>query len=135
MHEAPFFIADDEIEFGMGIHGEKGLEVRKMMTADKITEIIMGKILEDMPLNRNDEVSLMINGLGATPLEEQFIIYRKAAQMLKEIGVHVLMPHIGEYATSMEMAGISITICRLDDELEGLLYDPADTPFYTNHNK
>lgn len=130
-----FFIADDEIEFGMGIHGEKGLEVRKMMTADKITEIIMGKILEDMPLNRNDEVSLMINGLGATPLEEQFIIYRKAAQMLKEIGVHVLMPHIGEYATSMEMAGISITICRLDDELEGLLYDPADTPFYTNHNK
>ncbi len=89
-----FFIADDEIEFGMGIHGEKGLEVRKMMTADKITEIIMGKILEDMPLNRNDEVSLMINGLGATPLEEQFIIYRKAAQMLKEIGVHVLMPHI-----------------------------------------
>ena len=93
------------------------------------------KILEDMPLNRNDEVSLMINGLGATPLEEQFIIYRKAAQMLKEIGVHVLMPHIGEYATSMEMAGISITICRLDDELEGLLYDPADTPFYTNHNK
>ncbi|CAN4033022.1 DUF4314 domain-containing protein, partial [Dysosmobacter welbionis] len=92
-----FFIADDEIEFGMGIHGEKGLEVRKMMTADKITEIIMGKILEDMPLNRNDEVSLMINGLGATPLEEQFIIYRKAAQMLKEIGVHVLMPHIGEY--------------------------------------
>lgn len=130
-----FFIADDEIEFGMGIHGEKGLEVRKMMTADKITEIIMGKILEDMPLNRNDEVSLMINGLGATPLEEQFIIYRKAAQMLKEIGVHVLMPHIGEYATSMEMAGISITICRLDDELEGLLYDPADTPFYIQHNK
>lgn len=92
------------------------------------------KIAADLMRTVKLQESLMINGLGATPLEEQFIIYRKAAQMLKEIGVHVLMPHIGEYATSMEMAGISITICRLDDELEGLLYDPADTPFYTNHN-
>ena len=77
----------------------------------------------------------MVNGLGATPLEEQLIVYRKLHALLKERGVSVYMPHIGEYATSMEMAGLSVTIIRLDAELKELLRSPASTPFYTNSNK
>ena len=130
-----FTIQDDEIELGMGIHGEPGIEVRKMMTADEIAEVILNKITEDMPLQDGDEVSVMVNGLGATPLEEQLIVYRKLHALLKERGVSVYMPHIGEYATSMEMAGLSVTIIRLDAELKELLRSPASTPFYTNSNK
>lgn len=130
-----FSIGEDEVEIGMGIHGEKGIEVCKMMTADEITDILMDRLLADMPLNKGDEVSVMVNGLGATPLEEQFIVYRRAARILKDKGVSIRMPHIGEYATSMEMAGLSVTVFKLDEELRELLADPADTPFYTNANK
>ena len=130
-----FSINDDEIELGMGIHGEPGIEVRKMMTADEIAQTILDKITEDMPLNAGDEVSVMVNGLGATPLEEQLIVYRKLHMLLQEKGVQVYMPHIGEFATSMEMAGLSVTVIRLDEELKELLRSPASTPFYTNANK
>lgn len=130
-----FSIADDEIEVGMGIHGEAGIEVKKMMTADEIAETLVTTILKDMPLADGDEVSVMVNGLGATPLEEQLIVYRRVYQLLTERGVSVVMPHIGEYATSMEMAGLSVTIFKLDDELKSLLQEPARTPFYTNLNK
>lgn len=130
-----FSINDDEIELGMGIHGEPGIEVRKMMTADEIAEVVLGKITDDMPLNAGDEVSVMVNGLGATPLEEQLIVYRKLHALLKEKGVSVYMPHVGEFATSMEMAGLSVTVILLDEELKELLRSPASTPFYTNYNK
>lgn len=130
-----FTIEDDEIEVGMGIHGEAGIEVKKMMTADEVAETLITAILKDMPLNSGDEVSVMVNGLGSTPLEEQLIVYRKVYKMLEAIGVKVIMPHIGEYATSMEMAGLSITMFKLDDELKELLTAPAETPFYTNANK
>ena len=112
--EPTFQIEDDEIEIGMGIHGEKGIEVRKMMTADEVAETLVGRITEDMPLAEGDEVSVLVNGLGATPMEEQLI---------------------GEYATSMEMAGLSVTIFKLDEQLKELLLSPAKTPFYTNLNK
>jgi len=130
-----FSIADDEIEVGMGIHGEAGIEVKKMMTADEIAETLVTTIIKDMPLDDGDEVSVMVNGLGATPLEEQLIVYRKVHQMLAGRGVSVVMPHIGEYATAMEMAGLSVTIFKLDDELKALLQAPGETPFYTNINK
>lgn len=130
-----FSIADDEIEIGMGIHGEPGIEVRKMMKADEIAEVLVSRILEDMPIDKGSEVSVLVNGLGGTPLEEQFIVYRKVHNMLAEKGISVVMPHIGEYATSMEMAGLSITIFKLDEELKGLLLQDAKTPFYTNYNK
>lgn len=130
-----FSIKEDEIEIGMGIHGEPGIEVSKMMTADEIAETLMEKITADMPLAQGDEVSVMVNGLGATPLEELLITYRKVHQLLEAQGVTVFMPHIGEFATSMEMAGLSLTILKLDDELKALLRSPASTPFYTNHNK
>lgn len=130
-----FSIADDEIEIGMGIHGEAGIEVKKMMTADEIAETLVNTICKDMPLNSGDEVSVMVNGLGGTPLEEQFIVYRRVYRMLSGAGVSVVMPHIGEYATSMEMAGLSLTIFKLDQELKELLQAPAESPFYTNANK
>ncbi len=130
-----FQIADDEMEVGMGIHGEKGIEVRKMMTADETAEVLVGRILEDMPLEPGDEVSVMVNGLGATPMEEQLIVYRRVHQLLTEKGVKIVMPHVGEYATSMEMAGLSVTLFKLDEQLKELLLAPAQTPFYTNLNK
>ena len=130
-----FHIEEDELEFGMGIHGEKGIEVKKFTTADEIAKNMLDKILEEADLKSGDEVSVMINGLGATPTEEQFIIFRKVSQILKDKGVQIVMPHIGEYATSMEMAGLSLTVLKLDEELKDLLRYPASTPFYTNSNK
>ena len=130
-----FSITENEIEIGMGIHGEPGIEVKKMMTANEIASTIFKKIITEISLNENDEVSVMVNGLGGTPLEEQLIVYRQLHIMLKERNVHSYMPHIGEFATSMEMAGLSISILKLDEELKELLRYPAMTPFYTNHNK
>ena len=130
-----FSVGENEIEIGMGIHGEPGIEVRKMMTADEIAALLLENILKDMPVAQGEEVCVMVNGLGATPLEEQFIVYRKLHQLLKEQGISVFMPHIGEFATSMEMAGLSVTIMRLDEQLKELLKMPASTPFYTNANK
>ena len=133
--KATFSIKEDEIEIGMGIHGEPGIEVRKMMTADEIADLLVDKIDADMPLGKGDEVAVMVNGLGATPLEEQYIVYRRVYRKLEEKGVSVYMPHIGEFATSMEMAGMSLTIMKLNSELKEYLRAPACTPFYTNANK
>lgn len=130
-----FSINEDEIEIGMGIHGEPGIEVRKMMTADDISALILGKITAELDLPPGSEVSIMINGLGATPLEELLIVYRAVAKQLLQKGIKVFMPHIGEFATSMEMAGLSVTVFRLDGELKGYLRAPGTTPFYTNENK
>lgn len=130
-----FAIGEDEIEIGMGIHGEPGIEVRKMMTADEIAEDIMTRLFTEIELNPGDEVSIMINGLGATPLEEQLIVYNRVKKILDAKGVSVFMPHIGEFATSMEMAGLSITMFKLDAQMKELLRHPANTPFYTNANK
>lgn len=130
-----FTIADDEMEVGMGIHGEPGIQVCKMMTADEIAAVIMEKLEADMPLHAGDEVSVMINGLGATPMEELLILYRAVYKRLQELGVSSYMPHIGEFATSMEMAGCSVTLFKLNEEFKTLLRMPASTSFYTNHNK
>lgn len=129
-----FSIGDNEIEIGMGIHGEPGIEVRAMMTADEVADLIMDKILKDMPVSAGEKVSVMVNGLGATPKEELLIVYRRIADILKNHGIEPIMPHIGEFATSMEMAGLSVTVLHLDKELEDLLRAPATSPFYTNEN-
>ena len=130
-----FSIQEDEMEVGMGIHGEPGIASKKMMTADETAELIMTQLLEDFPLAAGDEVSVMVNSLGATPPEELYIVYRAVNRILRTRNVSIFMPHIGPFATSMEMAGLSVTLCRLDDELKELLKDPADTPFYSNHNR
>lgn len=130
-----FTINEEEIEIGMGIHGEAGIKVCKMMTADEIADVMLTKIALDMPLTRGDEVSIMVNGLGATPLEEQFILFRSIHHLLAKKGISIYMPHIGEFATSMEMSGVSVSVLKLDDKLKELLNAPAKTPFYTNLNR
>jgi dihydroxyacetone kinase len=101
-----------------------------LQSADEITERMMTAILDDLQPASGDKLAVMVNGLGATPPEELYIIYRKAHQMLTERGIGVHRAYVGEYATSMEMAGASITLMRVDDELAALLDHPAYTPFF-----
>jgi dihydroxyacetone kinase-like protein len=125
-----FTLGEDEMELGMGIHGEPGVRRGKLETADRIAEQILATITADMPLKSGDRVAVMINGLGATPLEELYILYRRVHQLLTEQNVSIHRPFIGEFATSLEMPGASITLCKLDDELIALLDHPAQTPFF-----
>lgn len=125
-----FLIDDDEMEIGMGIHGEPGVRRGKLETADQITATLIEAISDDLHLKRGDAVSVLVNGLGATPLEELYIVYRHVDRLLHESGIHIYRPYIGEFATSMEMAGCSISVLRLDNELKRLLDAPTETPFF-----
>lgn len=126
-----FTIAEDEMEIGMGIHGEPGVKREKLQTADEISERMTAAILDDLQPQEGDRLAVMVNGLGATPPEELYIIYRKVHELLAKRGLSVYRAYVGEYATSMEMAGASLTFFRLDDEMIELLDYPAHTPFFT----
>ncbi len=125
-----FEIAEDEMEMGMGIHGEPGVWRGKLQTADRIAGEMMDRLLADMPLSGGERVSVMVNSLGATPPEELYILYRVVKARLEEAGAAIVMPLVGRYATSMEMAGVSFTLCKLDEELERLLTAPCDCAFW-----
>lgn len=125
-----FEIAADEFEMGMGIHGEPGLWRSKMKPADEIVEDMITRLLAERPAGHGGRVSILVNSLGATPLEELLILYRHAFRKLKEAGLAIVQPLVGHYATSMEMAGASISLCFLDSELERLLAAPSDSPFW-----
>ena len=124
-----FTIAEDEMEMGMGIHGEPGLERTKLKTADEIADIMAEKVINDLPFKSGEEVAVLINGLGATPPEELFILYNRIHDILGNHGIGVYKAFIGEYATSMEMAGASLTLLRLNKEFKTLLDAPAFSPF------
>jgi dihydroxyacetone kinase-like protein len=124
-----FTIGETEMEIGMGIHGEPGVRRGPLRTADEITEEMLKLLLADMPLKSGDRVSVLVNSLGATPLEELYICYRCVARELIAKGVNIIAPLIGRYATSMEMTGMSLTFFKLDTELEALLLAPCDCPF------
>jgi dihydroxyacetone kinase-like protein len=125
-----FTIGEDEMEIGMGIHGEPGVKREQLQSADVIAERIVTTILADIALAAGDEVAVMVNSLGATPPEELYILFRKVHQMLNDQSVGVYRAYIGEFATSMEMAGASITLFKLDAELKALLDHPAQSPFF-----
>ncbi len=125
-----FEIADDEMEIGMGIHGEPGMRRGKLLAADDIANEMMDRLLEDQPLSSGDKVSVLVNSLGATPAEELYILYRTVKARIESAGAAIIMPLVGRYACSMEMAGVSFTMCKLDDELETLLQAPCDCPFW-----
>ena len=125
-----FTIGEDEMEIGMGIHGEPGVKREKLQTADQITERMMKAILDDLQPATGERLAVLVNGLGATPPEELYIIYGKAHQMIADAGMSIYRAYVGEYATSMEMAGASITVLNVDDELAELLDYPAHTPFF-----
>jgi dihydroxyacetone kinase-like protein len=118
------------MEIGMGIHGETGIRRGKLEPADQIVEEMLEKILQDKPYKNGDEVAVLINGLGATTLDEQYIVTRKVNQILNEKGIEVHKYFVGEYATALEMAGVSISLIKLDDELKELIDYPAYTPFF-----
>jgi dihydroxyacetone kinase-like protein len=123
-----FEIGDDEMEIGIGIHGEPGRERRKLATADEITEMLATPIIEDLPFQSGDRVLAFVNGMGGTPLLELYVIYRKLAEILDARGITIERNLIGDYITSLEMAGCSITLLKLDDELTRLWDAPVHTP-------
>ncbi len=125
-----FALADDEIEMGIGIHGEPGIWRDKLKSADVLVEEMLERLLAERPATHGGGVSVLVNGLGATPLDELFILYRRAAAVLAERGLTVVQPLVGSFVTSMEMAGASLSLCYLDDELERLLAAPAKCPFW-----
>ncbi len=128
--KAGFSLGEDEMEIGMGIHGETGIRRGKIESADEITDEMLEKIVADLPYEAGDEVAVLVNGLGATPLDEQYIVTRRVNQHLEEKGIRVHRYYVGEYVTSIEMAGLSISLLKLDDELKELLDQPACTPFF-----
>jgi dihydroxyacetone kinase-like protein len=125
-----FEIGADEMEMGMGIHGEPGIWRNTLKPADQIADEMMDRLLADMPLGRGERVSVLVNSLGATPPEELYILFRRIKAILDGRGIAVVMPLVGRYATSMEMTGATLTMCRLDSELEALLKAPADCAFW-----
>ena len=116
-----FTLGEDEFEFGIGIHGEPGRERLKLKSADEITDMMMNAILEDIELQKDDEVAILINSMGGTPLMELYIASRKATSILSNKQVKIYKHIVGNYITSLEMQGVSITLLKLDDELKHFL--------------
>lgn len=126
--EKPGFTLDEEeIEIGMGIHGEPGIEKTGMKTSRELAEILLGKILSDYDYN-GSETAMLVNGLGGTPLMELYVLAGDAAKVLKEKGIILSRVYVGNYMTSLDMAGCSVSLLKLDEELKELLDAPANTP-------
>ena len=122
-----FELPEDEMEIGIGIHGEPGRERMKIKPADEVTEMLMNPIIDDLPFKEGDEVLLFVNSMGGTPLIELYILYRKAFEMLEAKGIKVVRKLIGPYITSLEMAGCSFTLLKMDDDLVKLWDAPVKT--------
>lgn len=127
---ATFEIGEDEMEMGMGIHGEPGIRREPLKPADAIADEMFDILQADRPVTKGARVSVLVNSLGATPLEELYILYRRIAARIDAAGATIVQPLVGRYATSMEMTGATLTILHLDDELEGLLAAPANCAFW-----
>ncbi len=121
-----FQIADDEMEFGIGIHGEPGRRRDRMRSAGEIMDEVFEAVSSDLPFQRGDRIAVMINGLGGTPISELYLLYGLAARKCADKGLEIVRNYVGEYCTSLEMAGFSLTLLKLDDELEKLLAADAE---------
>ena len=121
-----FEIGDDEMEVGIGIHGEPGRQRTKLVSANEIVDILLDAIVPDLPFSSGDEVALMVNGLGGTPISELYLLYGIAHAKLEEKGISVFRSYVNEYCTSLEMAGASVTLLKVDEELKKLLLAPAE---------
>lgn len=129
--EPTFDLDEDEIELGIGIHGEPGVKRTEIMDADEITEELTEAVLDDLNPDAGTEVVTVVNGMGATPLMELFIVNRRLQEVLDSHDIETWDAWVGDYMTSLDMAGCSITICAVDEELKGLLDEPVDTPALT----
>ncbi len=127
-----FEIRDDEIEIGMGIHGEPGIKREKLKPANDLVDDLYKRIIEDSRLKSNDNVAIMINSLGATPLEELYIISKRVNENLSQSNIKNIKTYVGRYATSMEMSGMSITTLKLSDNLKKNLLASSECPFWNN---
>lgn len=128
--DTPIFeIGDTEMELGMGIHGEKGVKRCQMMTARGLAEHMTNAVIDDLGAASGARVAVLLNGLGSTSREELYILYREVDEILKAKGIQVVRSFVGEYVTSMEMSGASVSLFHLDDQLEELLGDAMYTPF------
>lgn len=123
-----FDLPEDEMEIGIGIHGEPGRTRMKVKSADEVTEMLMEPIIKDLPFKSGDEVLMFVNGMGGTPLIELYVIYRKAFQIAQDHGLKVVRNLVGPYITSLEMAGASITLLKMDNDLLKLWDAPVNTP-------
>lgn len=125
-----FELPDGQMEIGIGIHGEPGTRRGPLETADEIADHIVEALIADLDLTDGDRVAVLVNGLGATPLEELYVLYRKTHQVLSARGIRIDKNYVGEYATSLEMAGASISLLKLNDDRLALLDAPARSPFF-----
>lgn len=128
--KANFSLGENEMAMGMGIHGEPGIWNGPIKTSKEIAEESLKTLLDDMPVAAGEEVAVLINGLGATSIEELYILSNDVTSILKDKGIQVYRTFVGEYATSMEMAGASISLCKVDGELKTWMDYPVNTPFY-----
>ena len=128
--EPTFTLTEDEMELGVGEHGEPGLKRIKLKSADETTRILINHIIPDLPFKPGDEVAVLVNSFGGTPLSELYIIYRKVVQLLSPQHITIYKSYVGEYLTSLEMAGFSLTLTKLDAELKRLLDAPAGGPVF-----
>jgi dihydroxyacetone kinase-like protein len=126
-----FQIGADEMEMGVGIHGEPGRRREKLASANAIVDELLEAVASDLPYQQGDDVALMINGLGGTPISELYILYGRAHQQLASRGIHVRRNYVGEYCTSLDMAGASLTLVKLDDDLVDLFSAPAEIAIRT----
>ncbi|MEV4414875.1 dihydroxyacetone kinase subunit DhaK [Catellatospora sp. NPDC049609] len=126
-----FELGDDEMEIGVGIHGEPGRRREKLAGADAIIDELLEAVVTDLPYQRGDDVALMINGLGGTPIGELYLLYGRAHEQLEARGIHVRRNYVGEYCTSLDMAGASLTLVKLDDEIVAGLAAPAEIAIRT----
>lgn len=123
-----FTLGEDEMEFGVGIHGESGIAREKILSADALAEKMLDKILSDLPFSLGDEVAVLVNGLGATPLMELYLLNNSINNILDKRGIAIYKTFVGNYMTSIDMAGASISLLKLDAQLKELLDAPVDTP-------
>jgi dihydroxyacetone kinase-like protein len=121
-----FELGEDEMEVGVGIHGEPGRRRARLTSADEIVDDLLGAVVPDLPYESGDEVALMINGLGGTPISELYLLYGIAHARLADRGITVGRSYVGEYCTALDMAGASLTLVKLDDEIRSLLAAPAE---------
>ena len=125
-----FDLGDGEMEFGLGIHGEPGVRRAPVENADALARNLLSAVFDDLPFRSGDRVAVLVNGLGGTPLMELYILNRSVAALCRERGLTVAKTYVGNFMTSLEMAGASVSLLRLDPELESLLADPSGAPAF-----
>ena len=123
-----FKLAEDEMEYGVGIHGEPGIKREKMLSADELANRMTIDLIKDLEINEEDEIAVLVNGFGATPLQELYVLNNSVTRVLSQKKIKVNRMFVGNYMTSIDMAGASLTFLKLDDELKDLLSRPSDTP-------